>query len=49
MLDAATKTKIMSEVDRRFDDQTKVLQDLVKGVGGGHDRVLLLWFSSQAW
>lgn len=30
MLDAATKTKIMSEVDRRFDDQTKVLQDLVR-------------------
>ena len=30
MLDAAIKTKIMSEVDRRFDDQTSVLADLVK-------------------
>ena len=30
MLDAALKTKIMSEVDRQFDDQTKVLADLVK-------------------
>ena len=30
MLDAAVKTRIMDEVDRRFDDQTKVLADLVK-------------------
>ena len=30
MLDAAVKTRIMSEVDRQFDDQTKVLADLVK-------------------
>ena len=30
MLDAALKTKIMEEVDRRFDDQTEVLQDLVR-------------------
>ena len=30
MLDAAVKTKIMNEVDRRFDDQTKVLADLVR-------------------
>ena len=28
-MDAALKTKIMSEVDRQFDDQTKVLADLV--------------------
>src|SRR5258706_13893295 len=30
MLDSTVKIKIMSEVDRRFDDQTKVLADLVK-------------------
>jgi acetylornithine deacetylase len=30
MLDSSLKTKIMTEVDRRFDDQTKVLADLVK-------------------
>ncbi len=30
MLDAAVKTKIMNEVDRRFDEQTRVLADLVK-------------------
>jgi len=30
MLDAEVKTKIMNEVDRQFDDQTKVLADLVK-------------------
>src|SRR4029450_8585375 len=30
MLESAIKTKIMSEVDRQFDDQTKVLADLVK-------------------
>lgn len=30
MLDSSLKTKIMNEVDRRFDDQTKVLADLVK-------------------
>src|ERR1043165_9069592 len=30
MLESAVKTRIMDEVDRRFDDQTKVLQDLVK-------------------
>ena len=30
MLDPAVKTKIMNEVDHRFDDQTKVLADLVK-------------------
>ncbi|MBS0520759.1 MAG: ArgE/DapE family deacylase [Proteobacteria bacterium] len=30
MLDADVKTKIMDEVDRRFDEQTKVLADLVK-------------------
>jgi len=29
-MDAALKTKIMNEVDRQFDDQTKVLADLVK-------------------
>src|SRR6266508_3863233 len=30
MLESALKTKIMDEVDRQFDDQTKVLADLVK-------------------
>ena len=30
MLESALKTKIMNEVDRQFDDQTKVLADLVK-------------------
>ena len=30
MLEPALKTKIMNEVDRQFDDQTKVLADLVK-------------------
>jgi acetylornithine deacetylase len=30
MLETSLKTKIMTEVDRRFDDQTKVLADLVK-------------------
>src|SRR5882757_6848829 len=30
MLETSLKTKIMNEVDRRFDDQTKVLADLVK-------------------
>src|SRR3954464_14861280 len=30
MIESVLKTKIMSEVDRRFDDQTKVLADLVK-------------------
>ena len=30
MLDADVKTRIMNEVDRRFDEQTKVLADLVK-------------------
>jgi len=30
MLDSSLKTQIMNEVDRQFDDQTKVLADLVK-------------------
>ena len=30
MLETSLKTKIMNAVDRRFDDQTKVLADLVK-------------------
>jgi len=30
MLEAALKTEIMNQVDRQFDDQTKVLADLVK-------------------
>ena len=30
MLEPSLKTKIMNAVDRRFDDQTKVLADLVK-------------------
>src|SRR5215831_2057017 len=30
MLDPSVKTRIMSEVDRRFDNQTGVLADLVK-------------------
>src|ERR1043166_5954238 len=30
MLETSLKTKIMNEVDRQFDDQTKVLADLVK-------------------
>ena len=30
MLEQALKTQIMNKVDRRFDDQTKVLADLVK-------------------
>ena len=30
MLDSSVKTQIMNEVDRQFDDQTKVLADLVK-------------------
>jgi len=30
MLEAEVKNKIMNEVDRQFDDQTKVLADLVK-------------------
>ena len=30
MLEPSLKTKIMDAVDRRFDDQTKVLADLVK-------------------
>jgi acetylornithine deacetylase len=30
MLETSLKTKIMNEVDHRFDDQTKVLADLVK-------------------
>src|SRR5919108_4319893 len=30
MLDADVRRQIMDEVDRRFDDQTKVLADLVK-------------------
>ena len=30
MLEQSLKTKIMDAVDRRFDDQTKVLADLVK-------------------
>ena len=30
MLETSLKTKIMDAVDRRFDDQTKVLADLVK-------------------
>ena len=30
MLESSLKTKIMDAVDRRFDDQTKVLADLVK-------------------
>ena len=30
MLDADVKSRIMDEVDRRFDDQTKVLANLVK-------------------
>ena len=45
MVDAALKTQIMNQVDRQFDDQTKVLADLVKipvdafprGAGAGHD------------
>src|SRR4051794_35704531 len=30
MLEAALKTQIMNQVDKQFDDQTKVLADLVK-------------------
>ena len=30
MLEASQKTQIMNAVDRAFDDQTKVLADLVK-------------------
>ena len=30
MLEQALKTQIMDQVDRRFDDQTKVLADLVR-------------------
>ena len=30
MLETSLKTKIMNEVDRQFDDQTKVLADLVR-------------------
>ena len=30
MVDAALKTAIMNQVDKQFDDQTKVLADLVK-------------------
>src|SRR5258708_15445245 len=30
MLDTEVKTRIWNEVDKRFDDQTKVLADLVK-------------------
>ena len=30
MLETSLKTKIMNEVDRQFDDQTRVLADLVK-------------------
>ena len=30
MLDTEVKTRILNEVDKRFDDQTKVLPDLVK-------------------
>ena len=30
MLEPAVKTQIMNEVDRQFDDQTRVLADLVK-------------------
>jgi hypothetical protein len=30
MLESALKTQIMNQVDRQFDDQTKVLADLVK-------------------
>ena len=45
MLEQALKTQIMNQVDRQFDDQTKVLADLVqdpvdavpRGAGAGHD------------
>ena len=30
MLDTAVKTQIMNAVDKAFDDQTKVLADLVR-------------------
>ena len=30
MLEQALKTQIMNQVDRQFDDQTKVLADLVR-------------------